>query len=58
MLSNPVDLFDLQWRIKLLISAGVVDEQKKINGQGLIQLVQLDRCLFVVRLLPVCSRQL
>ena len=29
MLSNPVDFFDLLWRITLLISAGVVGEQKK-----------------------------
>ena len=32
MLSNPVDFFDLLWRIILLISAGVVDELKKFSG--------------------------
>ena len=32
MLSNPVDFFDLLWRIILLISAGVVGEQKKLSG--------------------------
>ena len=32
MLSNPVDFFDLLWRIILLISAGVVGEQKKLPG--------------------------
>ena len=32
MLSNPVDFFDLLWRITLLISAGVVGEQKKLSG--------------------------
>ena len=32
MLSNPVDLFDLLWRIILLISAGVVGEQNKLSG--------------------------
>ena len=32
MLSNPVDFFDLQWRIILLISAGVVGEQNKLSG--------------------------
>ena len=32
MLSNPVDFFDLLWRIILLISAGVLGEQKKLSG--------------------------
>ena len=32
MLSNPVDFFDLLWRIILLISTGVVGEQKKLSG--------------------------
>ena len=32
MLSNPVDFFDLLWRIILLISVGVVGEQKKLSG--------------------------
>ena len=29
---DPVDFFDLLWRIILLISAGVVGEQKKLSG--------------------------
>ena len=32
ILSNPVDFFDLLWRIILLISAGVVSIQKKFSG--------------------------
>ena len=32
MLSNPVDFFDLLWRIILLISAGVVGEQNVFSG--------------------------
>ena len=32
ILSDPVDLFDLLWRIILLISAGVVGEQEKLSG--------------------------
>ena len=32
MLPNPVDFFDLLWRIILLISVGVVGEQKKLSG--------------------------
>ena len=32
MMSNAVDFFDLLWRIILLISAGVVGEQKKLSG--------------------------
>ena len=32
MLSNHVDFFDLLWRIILLISVGVVGEQKKLSG--------------------------
>ena len=54
MLSNPVDFFDLLWRIILLISAGVVGEQKKFSGFDSISSIGS----FVVRLLPMCSRQL
>ena len=32
LLTNPVDFFDLLSRIILLISAGVVGEQKKLSG--------------------------
>ena len=39
MLSNPVDFFDLLWRNILLISAGVVGEQKKLSGFGSISLI-------------------
>ncbi len=57
MLSNPVDFFDLQWRIILLISAGVVGEQNKLSGFDSISSIgSLSVC--GKSLLPVCSRQL
>ena len=47
MLSNPVDFFDLLWRIILLISAGVVSEQKKCSGFDSISSIGS---------LPVCGK--
>ena len=54
MLSNHVDFFDLIWRIILLISFGMVGEQKKISGfDSIISIGSLSVCgKFAASLFP------